>query len=448
VTDLLAIGASGVRAYQGALGTVSENIANSGVEGYSRRTADLREVVSPGSPISVNRNTDGYGVVLTGITRRADEFRTNAVRTAGADLARTETSAAWLDRIETALGGAAIDQRVTAFFSAAKTLAADPSASAPRAAMIEAATSAAGAFRTTGAALDRVRDEVDAMGDDTAAEMTSLGAALAKVNERMGRVADGSSGAASLADERDRLLERMSAIVDLDVSIDPTGRAAVRLGGSGGPLLVAGSESGSVTYGRAGGIATFGVRRAGATGTVQPSGGAMAGIAEGASRVADTRAELNRVAGDFATAVNDFQASGQTLDNAAGTAIFAAGDTPADLSVIMTDPRGIAAATPGTGARDGGNLPALEAARASGRFEGRLGDLTSSNAAALSQRRTVAQAQSAIRDSAVSSRDAISGVDLDREAVDLLRFQQAYQASSRIIQVARETFQTILDTGR
>lgn len=448
MTDLLAIGASGVRAYQGALGTVSENIANASVEGYSRRTANLNEVISPGATISTARNTDGYGVILSGITRRADEFRTNAVRTAGADLARTETSAAWLDRIENALGAVDVDKRVTAFFTSARTMAADPSALAPRAAMIEAATSAANAFRTTGNALDRVRDEVDAMGDDTAAEMTSLGSALAKVNERIGRVAEGSSGAASLADERDRILERMSAIVDLDVAIDATGRAAVRLGGSGGPLLVAGSESGAVTYGRAGGVATFGVRRAGASGTVQPSGGAMAGIAEGASRVADTRAELNRVAGDFAKAVNDFQTAGQTLDNAPGTAIFAEGATPADLSVVMTDPRGIAAATTGTGPRDGGNLAALEDARANGRFEGRLSDLTSSNAAALAQRRTVAQAQSAIRDSAVSARDAVSGVDLDREAVDLLRFQQAYQASSRIIQVARETFQTILDSGR
>jgi flagellar hook-associated protein 1 FlgK len=39
----------------------------------------------------------------------------------------------------------------------------------------------------------------------------------------------------------------------------------------------------------------------------------------------------------------------------------------------------------------------------------------------------------------------VSGVDLDTEAVDLLRYQQAYSASSRIIQVARDTFQSILD---
>ena len=42
------------------------------------------------------------------------------------------------------------------------------------------------------------------------------------------------------------------------------------------------------------------------------------------------------------------------------------------------------------------------------------------------------------------ARDSLSSVDLDKEAADLLRFQQAYDASARIIQVARETMQSIL----
>ena len=45
----------------------------------------------------------------------------------------------------------------------------------------------------------------------------------------------------------------------------------------------------------------------------------------------------------------------------------------------------------------------------------------------------------------MTARDSGSGVDLDSEAVDLLRFQQAYQASSRVIQTARDILQTILE---
>jgi flagellar hook-associated protein 1 FlgK len=53
---------------------------------------------------------------------------------------------------------------------------------------------------------------------------------------------------------------------------------------------------------------------------------------------------------------------------------------------------------------------------------------------------TVAQAQAA--------RDSVSGVNLDEEASNLLRYQQAYQASGKVIQVASELFDTLLSLGR
>jgi flagellar hook-associated protein 1 FlgK len=53
-------------------------------------------------------------------------------------------------------------------------------------------------------------------------------------------------------------------------------------------------------------------------------------------------------------------------------------------------------------------------------------------------------AVSARRDGAFAARDDIAGIDLDREAAELIRFQQAYDGSAKIIQVARETLQSIL----
>ncbi|KQZ43352.1 flagellar biosynthesis protein FlgK [Duganella sp. Root1480D1] len=53
---------------------------------------------------------------------------------------------------------------------------------------------------------------------------------------------------------------------------------------------------------------------------------------------------------------------------------------------------------------------------------------------------TVQQAQAA--------RDSVSGVNLDEEASNLLRYQQAYQASGKVIQVASELFDTLLSLGR
>ena len=43
------------------------------------------------------------------------------------------------------------------------------------------------------------------------------------------------------------------------------------------------------------------------------------------------------------------------------------------------------------------------------------------------------------------SREEISGVNLDEEAANLIRYQQAYQASSRVIQVAQDMFKNLLE---
>jgi flagellar hook-associated protein 1 len=211
-------------------------------------------------------------------------------------------------------------------------------------------------------------------------------------------------------------------------------------------VFVGGSESGTVTYVRSStGVASFAVHRAGTSTAIQPSGGALAGVADAASRVVDTRTLLNGIATGFTDAANAAQGEGRDLDGNPGQPMFGVGATPTDLSLSLSDPRGIAAAGVGEGTRGAGNLDRLEAARQSLKLEAGVTALTAGNGAAIAQRKQVAEAQGAIRDAAVAARDEVSGVDLDTEAVDLIRFQQAYQASSRIIQVARDTFQSILE---
>ena len=49
-----------------------------------------------------------------------------------------------------------------------------------------------------------------------------------------------------------------------------------------------------------------------------------------------------------------------------------------------------------------------------------------------------------VKDQAIEARDRVSGVSLDQEAADLIRFQQAYQASAQVMQVATQLFDTML----
>ena len=445
MSDLMSIGASGVRAYQAALGTVSDNIANVGTAGYARRSTALSEVAPVGGSLTGGRSLAGGGVTLSGIGRITDSYKTAQVRTSASDLSRTQAGATWLDRVQTALTGNQLGDRLTGFFTASTTLAADPTASAARSTLLEAGTSVAGAFSGTGRALDQVASDLDGTADDATATLDSLGQSLAKVNDGLGRVAEGSSAAASLADQRDALTEQMSAVADVDVRTDAQGRATVRLGGSSGPVFVSGNDAGHVTYARSdAGAVSFAVHRDGQTTSLVPGGGALAGIADAASRIADARAQVNTLATGFADGVNAVQAQGDDLNGKPGAAMFTTGASPNDLTLSLTDPSGVAAAARGGGARNNTNLASLASLRTSGAFESKTTALVSDTAAALASKQTVATAQTTIHDGAVTARDAVSGVNLDTEAVDLMRFQQAYQASSRVIQVARETFQSII----
>jgi flagellar hook-associated protein 1 FlgK len=445
MSDLLSIGASGVRAYQTALSTVGENIANTGVSTYARRTVDLREVTA-GQGLAADKSDAGMGVAIGGIARSADQYASAAVRSAGADLSRTATGATWLTRIQSALTGDEVTGRITAFFTAASSLAADPASTALRANLLGTATSTAAAFAATGRAFERIDADFDAAGLNAARDLTSLSTSLARVNDGLGRTQPGTAAAAQLADQRDAILVQMSDRATVSAGFDGVGRATVRLGGPTGATIVSMTDAGSVSYRRNDeGAVAFNVHFDGRETVLSTEGGAIAGLADGAQKIAAARAGLEAVASGFVAAVNTVQVSGDDLDGQPGRPLFATGADPTAITMALADGRGIAAAARGGGARDASNLSMLQVERIANGFETGTTALVTDTATAISQKGTIADAQTAIRDGAVTTLSNATGVSLDSEAIDLMRFQQAYSASSRVIQVARDTFQSILE---
>ena len=79
-------------------------------------------------------------------------------------------------------------------------------------------------------------------------------------------------------------------------------------------------------------------------------------------------------------------------------------------------------------------------------FEAYLSILTS--AGNLSNKASVAkEALEVVYDQAVKTKDQLAGVNLDEEAANLIRFQQAYQASARVMQTANTLFDSLLRIG-
>lgn len=60
----------------------------------------------------------------------------------------------------------------------------------------------------------------------------------------------------------------------------------------------------------------------------------------------------------------------------------------------------------------------------------------------------IGAAQQGLADHATQALQSLSGVNLDEEAANLLRYQQAYQASAKVLQIAGKVFDEILSLGR
>jgi len=109
----------------------------------------------------------------------------------------------------------------------------------------------------------------------------------------------------------------------------------------------------------------------------------------------------------------------------------------------------------GSGSSDNGNIAMLaglaDAMQLNGTslsLNGAIAGLTTAVGSAARQAEYAAGAQSMLHEQAQAARDSISGVNLDEEAANMLRLQQAYQAAAQIISTADTLFQTLLGAVR
>jgi flagellar hook-associated protein 1 FlgK len=58
------------------------------------------------------------------------------------------------------------------------------------------------------------------------------------------------------------------------------------------------------------------------------------------------------------------------------------------------------------------------------------------------------KAQQLLLDQAIAAREETSGVNLDEEAAEMVKFQNLYQANAQVIAAMNQTFQILMDAFR
>lgn len=441
-SDLLSIARSGAKAARIALDVTAQNIANASTEGYVRRTAKMSEVSTTGY-LGQTSDVSLSGVRVSQVVRNADAFRQSEVRRTGSDTARADAEVTGLSNVETALEQSNVYDSITSFESTLQKLKEDPTDSSLRASVVESARTMTNTFQIASQQLDAVGNGLHFEANAGVTEVNRLAQELARTNVRLARASDATSDQTSLLDQRDNLLQQMSQYGDIATTFSPDGTVKVQIGGAAGPAIVNGGSTDALTAATAAdGTITFSTA-SGAS--VALSGGSLAGQNLALGKLSQLHGDLDALAANIVTTVNGVQTGGVDVDGNAGVAMFSGTDA-ASFSLALTNGSQIATAPAGAAAKslDTTNLDALRNALGNADPAGKMDSILFDVSSAVSGRTVTRDALKTISDSAKTTLAAQSGVDLDSEAVNLVRYQQAFQASGRVMQVASNIFDTLI----
>ena len=450
---------SALTAAQTALDTAAHNTANASTPGYSRQRVRL-VASAPFTYPAFNKSgipgQIGTGVSIASIERARDGFLDGQIR------GQNELSGYWdtrrdeLAKVETVFpepSDSGLGNVLSKFWSAWQDVAADPSSTAARAALTAQAGTLAQRVTSDSAQLKSLADGTNVQLTGGVNEINDIARQLAGLNDQIQRVVVSGDHANDLSDQRDALLDRLSSLIPVTVEPQADGSTTVLVGGTD-----------LVNHGTAR-VITAGLNGAG---DIEPQWSDGSAVSLGTAKlgalveVRDTtlagyRTQLNALVKGIADAVNVAHQSGTDATGAAGLAFFTytAGDEAGTLAVnaaIVADPRLVAAAaganTPGDGSI-AGQIADLRGALLFGAGTQTAADtyagLVSGIGSDSRQGVEMADNQALVVDHLTTRRESISGVSLDEEATDMIKFQHAYQAAARVITAVDEMLDQLIN---
>ena len=441
----LTMAARALSAQQLGLEVTGNNIANVNTAGYARRTIEFA-AVRPYSSMSA-----GNGVEVTGIRSIRDRLLERRVREEVPSEGRAQELTEILQVVEAGIGatGKSIDGRLTEMFGSFARLADAPTSAVARADVLNTANELTQAFHETAGRMSDAQRQADTRVRSTVEEINAVAAQIATLNRSMG--ASGPEARLPLQDQMSTLLRELNTLVNADIVERPEGGVDVTVGN--GRALVIADESyrlEAVSQPPSGWAA---VQAGGRDITLEIRGGRVAGAIEARdTAIPDYLTRLDAIAYEMVQQVNTlhqdgFDQLGNTnqdffapLASAAGAARLIEVD-----SAVAADSRRIAAAgvnqigdnTVAKGLanlRDALVLDGNSATLVDGwsHLAYRVGRDTRSAIDGL-------KAQADIVEQIDALRDSVSGVSLDEEAVQMIKFQRAYEANARFFSTVDQT---------
>lgn len=460
ISNLYNIGSLGLFAYQEALNVTAQNMANVGTEGYSRQEAVLGETL----PLNGRAGQIGTGVEVTEIKRHVDEFINAQLLSSHQRVGEFEASNSALSDIERLFNDSqnqSLGSALNDFFNALQDVATNPADLTARSVALAKAQSLTDRFHQADTALTEQRQSIDRDVGQTITKINGLASQIADLNDKISQAELSGQHANDLRDQRQRLLNGLGDLIDVSSLEDTTGQLTIFVGR--GQILVdkttAHTLSGAANAANSG-LLDVQYDQVGGPVTISSiiGGGRLKGLLDVRDQtIPAVTGKLDTLASNLVSEANQQHRLGYGLDGSTGLDFFSSGGTTArTIAVNLTDGRQIAAAD-NAGGVPGNNVNALALVALQNKSISALGSATmgqyyavtaSGIGASAQQAANNLDAQQLIQQQLQAHWAETSGVSLDEELVNMMKYQRAFQATSKIITMTDELMQTILTLKR
>jgi flagellar hook-associated protein 1 FlgK len=464
----LELGSRSLQNQRQGIEVTGHNIANADNPAFARQRLQIQTSFA----ISTPYGQQGTGAVSVTINRLRNELLDEQVRGELSVTAFLETQQETLQYAQSALGQEvdrqgnvsgvsvspeqALSSRFNDFFAGLQSVAASPESMEERQALVMSAVQLATRFNLTDQRLAELQSQLNTSVQASTDKANGLLTEIADLNLQVRKAELGNSGPANdLRDLRQQRLEELSKLVKADTATDTDGTLHISVGGV---TMVSGHQvlDRLQTYDAGGGMLRLRAETAGTSLDVT-AGSIAAAMATRDGEVAGLRSDLNTLASTLITEVNAVHRAGFSLTGSTGADLFT-GSGSSDIAVnasIVGNPALLQMS--GVAGTVGNNQAALDLAHLADRahaglsnlsFSGNYSQIIGGLGHALASVNSRVEDQSRVANLLSTQRDSVSGVSLDEEMTNMMKYQKAFEASARLITVVEEMLDTVMNMKR
>ncbi|MDH3882644.1 MAG: flagellar hook-associated protein FlgK [Desulfobacterales bacterium] len=457
INGIMSMAAQALTTQQQAISVTSHNIANVNTPGYSRQ----KLVMTTNSAVNSVLGPMGNGVSADAIERIYDRFISAQINNESQALGRWDAQKNAVESLEMIFNetyGYGLNEAMSEYWNAWQALSNNPAGLTERQMLLTRGQILTSAFNKLDSDLTQSQRDQDFAIGATVTDVNWLAEQIVDLNQKIVSTETGTQNANDYRDKRELVLKELSELIDINAFEDTNGNVSVLIA-DGRPLVTGGSLWQLSTEPNASGLQdVVWIDNVGNPVNINNdiSGGKLKGWIETRDvLIPDYRNRLDSLARTLTTEVNNLHQNGFALNQSAGLVFFDGTGRAADIEVnanIVANLDLIAAAADALTV-PGDNRNAIEITNLQHQL------LMSGNTATFNEYysslvRDVGNEvlksesyythQSDMVAQLDNYRESVSGVSLDEEMINLIKFQNAYAAAAKMISTADEMIQTVL----